>query len=155
MNSWQSLVLRALISAVVLFAAPAAKSLAADGKEHRVAIQVDQEDPAVMNLVLNNVSNIIEHYRAKGETVEVDVVAYGPGLHIFRTDTSPVQDRIKQIANAAFPSSVRYSACNNTKEGMERREGKSISLVPQASLVPSGAVHLIELQEKGWPYLRP
>lgn len=155
MKSWQKAALAVLISAVTLMGAATIASFAGDTKEHRVAIQVDQDDPAVMNLVLNNASNIIEHYNAKGETVEVDVVAYGPGLHMFRADTSPVQDRIKQIANAAFPSSIRYSACNNTKQGMERHEGKTISLVSQATLVPSGAVHLIERQEQGWTYLRP
>ena len=32
-----------------------------------------------MNLVLNNATNVIEHYRAKNEDVDVDIVAYGPG----------------------------------------------------------------------------
>src|ERR1700682_4637782 len=53
-------------------------------KMHRVAIQVDQNDPAVMNLALNNATNIFEHYRTKGEPVEVNIVTYGPGLHMLR-----------------------------------------------------------------------
>src|SRR5882757_4136665 len=73
-------------------------------KAHRLAIQVDQNDPAVMNLALNNATNVIEYYRAKGEDVDVDVVTYGPGLHMLRADTSPVQDRIKSLRDAAFPS---------------------------------------------------
>ncbi len=128
---------------------------AADVKEHRVAIHVDQNDPAVMNLVLNNAANIMEQYKSKNETVQIEIVTYGPGLHMLRADTSPVQDRIKQIVDASFPSSVKFSACGNTKDGMEKREGKAISIISQAELVPSGAVRLIELQEKGWSYLRP
>jgi len=31
-------------------------------KTHRLAIQVDQNDPAVMNLVLNNVANVMAYY---------------------------------------------------------------------------------------------
>nr|WP_027556974.1 hypothetical protein [Bradyrhizobium sp. Cp5.3] len=147
--------LAVMVASLALLIGACTGSFAGEPKEHRVAIQVDQDDPAIMNLTLNNVSNIIEHYRAKGEPVEVDVIAFGPGLHMLRADTSPVKDRIKQITDAAFPSTIQYSACNNTKQGMERREGKSISLVPEATLVPSGAVHLIERQEQGWPYLRP
>lgn len=128
---------------------------AADVKEHRVAIHIDQNDPAVMNLVLNNAANIMEQYKSKNETVQIEIVTYGPGLHMLRADTSPVQDRIKQIVDASFPSSVKFSACGNTKDGMEKREGKAISIISQAELVPSGAVRLIELQEKGWSYLRP
>ena len=36
-------------------------ALAADTKPHRVSIQIDQNDPQVMNLVLNNTTNIIEN----------------------------------------------------------------------------------------------
>ena len=76
------------------------------GKPHRIAIQVDQNDPAVMNLALNNAENIIEYYRDKGEDVDVEIVAYGPGLNMLRDDTSPVKDRIARIAStdATFPS---------------------------------------------------
>jgi uncharacterized protein len=38
---------------------------------------------------------------------------------------------------------------------MEKAEGHAISIVPEASVVPSGVVHLMELQEGGWSYLRP
>jgi uncharacterized protein len=142
-------------AAVVMLAVTASSSFAADAKEHRVAIQVDQNDPAVMNLALNNATNIMEYYKSKNETVQVDIVTYGPGLHMLRADTSPVHDRIKQIVNASFPSNIKFSACENTKQGMEKREGKEISIIPEAEVVPSGAVHLIELQEQGWSYLRP
>ena len=70
---------------------------AASEKVHRLLIQVDQNDPALMNLALNNASNVVDYYRSKGESVAVDVVTYGPGLHMLRADTSPVQDRIRQM----------------------------------------------------------
>jgi intracellular sulfur oxidation DsrE/DsrF family protein len=122
---------------------------------HRLVIQVDQNDPAVMNLALNNATNVIEYYRAKGEDVDLDVVTYGPGLNMLRTDTSPVADRIKTLKDMAFPSKIQFSACNNTKEGMEKKEGHPIPVMSEAVLVPSGVVRLMELQEKGWSYLRP
>lgn len=124
-------------------------------KPHRVAIQVDQNDPAVMNLVLNNVTNVIDYYRSKGEEVDIDVVTYGPGLNMLRADTSPVQDRIKALKDYAFPSKVQFSACNNTRENMEKKEGHPINVMSEAVLVPSGVVRLMELQENGWSYLRP
>jgi intracellular sulfur oxidation DsrE/DsrF family protein len=129
--------------------------LAADGKVHRIAIQVDQNDPAIMNLALNNVTNIIEYYRNKGEDVDVDLVTYGPGLNMLREDTSPVKDRIKHLKDFAFPGKIQFSACNNTKQGMEKKEGHAISILPEATIVPSGVVRLMELQEQGWSYVRP
>ena len=124
-------------------------------KPHRIVIQVDQNDPAVMNLALNNATNVIDYYRAKQQDVQVDLVTYGPGLHMLRDDTSPVKDRIKQLKDYAFPSTVQFSACTNTKENMEKKEGKPVSVVSDAVLVPSGVVHVMELQEQGWSYLRP
>ena len=146
-------VLTSMLLTSVSFAgdAKATKSIA---KTHRVAIQVDQNDPAVMNLALNNATNIFEYYRTKGELVEVNIVTYGPGLFMLR-DNSPVQDRIKQLKNLAFPGKIQFSACNITKQGMEKREGQSITILPEASLVPSGVITLTELQEEGWSYVRP
>ena len=147
--------LRRCASVVLMSLALASTGLAADGKSHRLAIQVDQNDPQVMNLALNNATNVIEYYRGKNEDVEVDIVTYGPGLHMLRADTSPVQDRIKQLKAMAFPSKIQFSACNNTKQGMEKTEGHAISILPDATIVPSGVVRLMELQEHGWSYVRP
>ncbi len=130
-------------------------SLAADAKSHRVSIQVDQNDPQVMNLALNNATNIIEYYRARNEGVDVDLVTFGPGLHMLRDDTSPVKDRIKRLKELAFPGKIQFSACNNTKQNMEKAEGKAVSIIADATLVPSGVVRLMELQEQGWSYIRP
>ena len=146
---------RRLATAVLLSIALTPSALAADNKTHRVAIQVDQNDPQVMNMVLNNATNVIEYYRARNEDVDVDIVAYGPGLHMLRADTSPVQDRIKRLKDMVFPGKIQFSACNNTKQGMEKTDGHEIPVVPEATVVPSGVVHLMELQESGWSYVRP
>ena len=157
MRGWFRQVTFAVIASVSLTsAALAAKPKALiSAKPHRLAIQVDQNDPVVMNLALNNATNVIEYYRAKGVDVTVDIVTYGAGLHMLRADTSPVQDRIKSFKDAAFPSKIQFSACNNTKEGMEKKEGHPIKVLSEAVIVPSGVVRLMELQEQGWSYVRP
>jgi intracellular sulfur oxidation DsrE/DsrF family protein len=127
----------------------------AEGKAHHVAFHVDQNDPDVMNQTLNNATNVIEYYRGRNEDVDVDIVTYGPGLNMLRTDTSPVQDRIKRLKDMVFPGRIQFSACNVTKTNMEKREGHAIPIVPEATVVPSGVVHLMELQEQGWSYVRP
>jgi intracellular sulfur oxidation DsrE/DsrF family protein len=146
---------RYLATAALIAMAFCSTGFAADTRPHRVAIQVDQNDPQVMNLALNNATNVIEYYRAKNEDVDIDIVTYGPGLHMLRADTSPVQDRLKRLKELAFPGNIQLSACNNTKQGMEKAEGKAISIVPEATIVPSGVVRLMELQEQGWSYIRP
>jgi len=150
------LVITALMSMPPISASFAGKAKATKNiaKIHRVVIQVDQNDPAVMNLALNNATNIFEYYLKKDEPVEINIVTFGPGLHMLR-DTSPVRDRIKQLKDLAFPGKIEFSACNNTRQAMEKREGQPIAILPDARLVPSGVVTLTELQEKGWSYVRP
>jgi intracellular sulfur oxidation DsrE/DsrF family protein len=144
-----------LTTIALMSMALASATQAGDGKLHRIAIQVDQNDPQVMNLALNNANAVIEYYRERNEDVDLDIVAYGPGLHMLRADTSPVQDRIKRLKDMVFPGKIQFSACNNTKQGMEKAEGHAIAILPDASIVPSGVVHLMELQEQGWSYVRP
>jgi uncharacterized protein len=144
-----------LAAVVLLSIAFAGSGFAADDKTHHVAFHVDQNDPDVMNQTLNNATNVIEFYRGKNEDVDVDIVTYGPGLNMLRADTSPVQDRIKRLKDMVFPGKIQFSACNVTKTGMEKREGHAISVVPEATIVASGVVHLMELQEQGWSYIRP
>jgi intracellular sulfur oxidation DsrE/DsrF family protein len=54
-----------------------------------------------------------------------------------------------------YSSIIKFSACNNTKQGMEKREGHAISIIPEATTVDSGVVQLMERQEQGWSYIRP
>lgn len=126
---------------------------AAQSQLHRLAIQVNVNDPAVMNLALNNVSNAARHYSGLGERVEIEVVTFGPGLHMLRDDTSPVKARIKTMSES-MPG-LTFSACGNTRENMTKVEDKEIPLVSQAKVTGSGVVRLMELQEQGWTYLRP
>ena len=149
---------RILAVAVVLClsqATAATLKKASNAPVHRLMIQVNQNDPAVMNLALNNATNVLEYYRSRGEQTDVDIVAFGPGLHMLRSDTSPVSDRIKGLKDVAFPGTIRFSACGVTRRGMETKEGKPVAMVPEASMVSSGVVHMMELQEKGWSYVRP
>jgi intracellular sulfur oxidation DsrE/DsrF family protein len=122
-------------------------------KTHRLVLQVNSNDPATMNLALNNASNVEQNYRELGEKVEIEIVAFGPGLHMLRDDTSPVKERVKAIAGKS--PAISFKACDNTRENMGKAEAKTIPLVAEATLVKSGVVRLMELQEKGWSYVRP
>jgi len=125
----------------------------AEMAKHRVAIHVDENDAARMNMALNNAANINKYYQSKGETVEIEIVAYGPGLIMYSEEKSPVKSRI--AAMGLEMSNLSFSACGNTHRKMSEKAGKNIKLVSEAQMVPSGVVRLIELQEKGWAYVRP
>ena len=104
-------------------------------------------------MALNNAQNIDAYYKKKGEEVIIEVVAYGPGLHMLRADTSPVKKRI--ISFGENFDNISFRACGNTKRIMSKKAGKEIPILSQAKMVPSGVVYLMERQEQGWSYVRP
>lgn len=120
---------------------------------HRVVIQVTQNDPAVMNMALNNAENLVKLYKDKGEPVQIELVAYGAGLNMVRNDTSPVKQRLAAIS--ASMKNVTFSGCSNTLNAQSKQENKQISLVPEVHIVPAGIARVVELEEQGWTYVRP
>jgi intracellular sulfur oxidation DsrE/DsrF family protein len=120
---------------------------------HRLILQVNSNDPAMMNLTLNNATNVAKYYADRGEKVKIEVVTFGPGLHMLREDTSPVKDRIETLALST--PEISFKACGNTRENMSRVENKDIPILSGVETVKSGVVHVMELQEKGWSYIKP
>ena len=131
----------------------AANARLADSKAHRLILQVNTNDPAAMNLALNNATNVAQYYKDAGEKVKIEVVTFGPGLHMLRDDTSPVKARLEEMALST--PEVSFKACGNTQERMHKAENKNIPIVRQAEVVKSGVVRVMELQEKGWSYVKP
>ena len=130
-----------------------AGTLFAEGIVHKVAVHVNENDPAVMNIALNNVQNLTNYYHSKGDTVEVEVVTYGPGLSMLIDGKSPVADRIATMSLEM--DNLSFAACGNTHRKMSAKKGEDIALLDEANMVPSGVVRLIELQEDGFAYVKP
>ena len=130
-----------------------AEAATPNSKDHRLILQVNTNDAAAMNLALNNAMNVTEYYKETGEKVEIEVITFGPGLHMLRDDTSPVKARIETMALST--PEVSFKACGVTEENMRKAENKDIPIIPQAQMVKSGVVHIMELEEQGWTYVKP
>jgi len=144
---------RFLLAGLLLFAAFPAM---AGDKVHHLALQISDDSPDKMNTVLGNAANAAHYYAKKGEKLEIKVVAYSGGLTMLRADKSPVLERLQSISKDV--PNITFEACNNTIEGIAKKEGKKpsdIPLVPGTKVVPAGVVELMELNEAGWTIVRP
>ncbi len=139
-----------LLTAACLLAGTAAF---AEGQVHHVAVHVDDGDPRVLNMALNNVQNLVSYYESQGDEAVVELVAYGPGLTMFLEGKSPVADRISTMSLEI--ENLRFSACGNTLRKMSQKAGHDVALMAEAQVTPSGVVRLVELQEQGYAYVRP
>jgi isopentenyl diphosphate isomerase/L-lactate dehydrogenase-like FMN-dependent dehydrogenase len=54
--------------------------VAAKKATHRLILQVNTNDAPMMNLALNNATNVAQYYKDLGEKVAIEIVTFGPGL---------------------------------------------------------------------------
>jgi intracellular sulfur oxidation DsrE/DsrF family protein len=140
----------ALAFAYLLLLVGAAPARADDQSlaDYHYVLQISDMDPAKQTLVLNNAQNLLKAY-PPGD-VQVEVVAYGPGLRLLFADNANAE-RVDSLAM----SGVRFSACGNTLKGMAKLLGAPPKLNPNAKIVPGGVVRIGELVRKGYVYIRP
>ena len=142
-----------VLSAVLsVLAAPVLAGQAGDGTK-RLAIQISDNDPVTFNKALNVATNFARGMSEKGEFYEIEIVTFNAGLHMLRTDTSPVLERITSISES-IPE-VTFSACGNTIAGMTRKEGSEPPITEHAGVVTAGVVRLMELDDEGYFIIRP
>ena len=143
----------ALAACVAFLSAPgagvaadtAARPAAISGARHKVIFQVSDNDPRKWNLALNNVKNVQEDLGKSN--VEIELVAYGPGLPMLKLD-SEVASRVSD----ALAHGVKILACENT---MTNTKTTRADMLPNIGYVKAGVVELMEKQQQGWAYIRP
>ncbi|MBI1424174.1 MAG: hypothetical protein GC149_11950 [Gammaproteobacteria bacterium] len=116
--------------------------------EHKVVFQISSSDPVTQNLVLNNAVNLRKELGP--DNSDIIVVAYGPGLTLL-TKASKQAERVKSLAQ----DGITFDACSNTMHAMEKKTGKMPVLIDGVKIVPSGVARIVELEEKGYSYVRP
>jgi intracellular sulfur oxidation DsrE/DsrF family protein len=125
----------------------------AQSKPHRLALQISDNSAEKMNATLNVAANVSRYYAGRGEEIEIEIIAFNAGMHMLRSDTSPVRDRVTNFSKSM--TNVSFKACGNTMASMEKSEGRKIPLLPDIEIVEAGVTRLIELSEKGWTIVRP
>ncbi len=140
----------ALAFTALLFCVAHASVKAADSSlaDYHYVLHISDMDPSKQELLLNNASNLLEAYPPGA--VDIEVVAYGPGLRLMFADNVNAQ-RLDSLSQ----SGVRFSACGNTLKGMTRLLGEEPKLNPVAKVVPGGIVRIGEPAKKGFIYVKP
>ena len=132
------------LNAALIAAALCLTPLAASARDH-VVIQVSDNDPAKWNLALNNARNV--QVDLGMDNVDVEVVAYGPGLAMLKSESAVAQ----RIASANAQG-VGVIACENT---MKNTKVERSQILPGVKFVDAGVVHIMQRQKEGWGYVRP
>jgi intracellular sulfur oxidation DsrE/DsrF family protein len=118
--------------------------LQAQTKAHRVLFAMTSPDEADWQLTLNNIRNLISGMAP--ETVEIELVAYGPGIAFLKKDGADAAE-IQKLES----SHIHFIACGNA---MRKQHLEASDLVAGSEIVPAGIVEVVKKQEQGWSYIK-
>ena len=143
---------KALLTMVVLLLAAFPVVAQNDDKpfaEAFIVLQISDGDPEVQARVINVANNLVKHYGGP-DFVDIEVVAFGPGLSLLFPG-NPQEERIRSL----LASDVRFTGCLNTLASIERATGKRPEVIPEAGMVQTGVAHVVERATQGYVLIRP
>ena len=116
--------------------------------EHRVALQLSDDDPKKQGLVISVAYNLLKAYDP--DKVAIEVVTFGPGIDLLRTGNTN-----RKLVESLVAQGVRFDICLNTVDTVERETGKRPDIIPAATPVQVGVGQILSLTENGYTLVRP
>src|SRR5712692_6746372 len=116
--------------------------------EHRIVLQLSDNDPKKQSLVISVAYNLLKFYDP--DKVAIEVVTFGPGIDLLRPDNSN-----RKLVESLVAQGVRFDVCLNTVDTIERETGKRPDFIPVAPPVQVGVGQILSLTENGYTLVRP
>lgn len=114
---------------------------------YKAVFHVDQNEEPILNLALNNVSNLLN--AIPGKDHDLVLIFNGPAARLVtRGSIEVLLDRVRDLKARG----VRFQVCKNA---MERFEIPKEELVEECEIIPAGIVALIDFQNDGFSYIKP
>jgi uncharacterized protein len=116
--------------------------------EHRVVLQLSDNDAKKQGLVISVAYNLLKLYDP--DKVAIEVVTFGPGVDLLRPENTN-RKRVESL----LAQGVRFDVCLNTVDTIERETGKRPEFIPGATPVQVGVGQILSLTENGYTLVRP
>lgn len=118
---------------------------------NRFILHLDSDKPERMVAVLDYADQILDNAKKEGVQAELEIVANNYGLNMLRKDFTPYRERINALA--AKHANLKFIACGQAVARIER-EGKTVTLIEEAQMVPSVIGEVVSKMKEGWTYIR-
>ncbi len=116
--------------------------------EHRIVLQLSDNDPKKQALVISVAYNLLKLYDP--DKVAIEVVTFGPGIELLFPDNSN-----RKLIESLVAQGVKFDICLNTVDTIERETGKRPQYIPVATPVQVGVGQILSLTENGYTLVRP
>ena len=116
--------------------------------EHRIVLQLSDNDPRKQGMVISVASNLMKFYDP--DKVAVEIVAFGPGIDLLKPDNPN-----RKLVESLVAGGARVDICLNTVDTLERETGKRPDYIAAATPVQVGVAQILFLTENGYTLVRP
>jgi uncharacterized protein len=116
--------------------------------EHKIVLQLSDNDPKKQGLVISVANNLMKFYDP--DKVAVEIVAFGPGIELLRPDNPN-----RKLVESLVAQGARVDICLNTVDTQERDTGKRPEYIAAATPVQVGVAQILLLTENGYTLVRP
>ena len=116
--------------------------------EHRLALQLSDNDPKKEGLIISIANNLLKAYDP--DKIAIEVVTFGPGIDLLRPE-NPNRQRVESL----IAQGVKFDVCLNTVDNIERETGNRPAFIPLAIPVQVGVGQILSLTENGFTLVRP
>ena len=116
--------------------------------EHRVVLQLSDNDPKKQGLVISVANNLLKFYDP--DKVAIEVVTFGPGIDLLRPENTN-----RKLVESLVAQGVRFDVCLNTADTIERETGKRPEFISVATPVQVGVGQILALTENGYTLVQP
>jgi uncharacterized protein len=116
--------------------------------EHRIVLQLSDNDVSKQGLVISVAYNLLKLYDP--DKVAIEVVAFGSGIDLLRPDNAN-----RKLIESLVAQGVRFDVCLNTVDTIERETGKRPEFIAVATPVQVGVGQILFLTENGYTLVRP
>jgi uncharacterized protein len=146
--------IRVMLAALLIAtAAPAARAQQAPLQdkpfaEHKIVLQLSDNDPKKQGLVISVANNLMKFYDP--DKVAVEIVAFGPGIELLRPDNPN-----RKLVESLVAQGARVDVCLNTVDTIERDTGKRPEYIAAATPVQVGVAQILFLTENGYTLVKP
>ena len=146
--------IRVMLAALLIAtAAPAARAQQAPLQdkpfaEHKIVLQLSDNDPKKQGLVISVANNLMKFYDP--DKVAVEIVAFGPGIELLRPENPN-----RKLVESLVAQGARVDVCLNTVDTIERDTGKRPEYIAAATPVQVGVAQILLLTENGYTLVKP
>jgi intracellular sulfur oxidation DsrE/DsrF family protein len=115
--------------------------------KERIVLQVSDDNPKTWGQAMNVVTNLKRNYAKRGVESEIQVVAFGFGIHMLRDD-AVLANRVRDV----MKDGAQMVACENSMGAHKLTKDRMLDGIAYSE---TGVIYIMEKQRQGWSVIRP